>query len=326
MTTSITKVQSPTGAEWDSIWAQCPYSTYFHSREWAEIWKGYTGGTIRPDPKLIIFSDGKKALLPLSSERTRGGLRRLYHSSPAGTFGGWISSDRLTPAHTVLLGEYLTKTLGSLIWRLNPYDELVAESGLTPTEQDVTHTLNLGGGFDRIYKAWTKGHRSAVRKAEKAGVLVRIASQLEDWSDYYRVYQDSLRRWGARATSRYAWPLFHLMYLHSSPNIKLWLGIYKDAVVAGALTFSARNHVVYWHGAALEDFLNLRPVHLVLYHAIRAACKDGFSWFDFNPSGGHQGVRAFKVSFGTQTLPCPMICRERTITDYVNALRGMLRL
>jgi hypothetical protein len=326
MMISIAQIFSPTIDEWDSTWSQCPYSTYFHSREWAEIWEGYTAGEIRPDPKMVVFSDGTKSLVPLSSQKIHGGLLKRYHSSPAGTFGGWISSDHLTPAHAVLLGRFLTQKLGSLIWRLNPYDHLVLASHLTPTEHDVTQTLNLEPGFDRIYKRWTKGHRSAVHKAGKAGVLVRVASTLDDWSAYYRVYQESLRRWGAKATSRYAWPIFHLMCQRSSPNINLWLATYEDVVVAGALIFHAKDHVVYWHGASLEAYLHLRPVHLVLYHAIKAACESGRSWFDFNPSGGHPGVRAFKASFGTEVLSCPLICRESSSIQYIQYVRDALRL
>ena len=327
MNVSIAKVLSPAVGEWDLTWSQCPYSTYFHSREWAEIWRAYTGGAMRPDPKLIIFSDGTKALLPLSSQKTHKGLLKKYESSPAGTFGGWISTDHLTTTHATLLGDYLTNKLGNLIWRLNPYDQLAFESGVIPTESDVTHSLKLEEGFDPIYKAWTKGHRSAVQKARKAGVHVKVASTQEEWCAYYRAYQDSLRRWGPKASSRYACSIFREMFQRSSPNIKLWLAIYQDTVVAGALTFYAKKHVVYWHGAALEAYFNLRPVQLVLYHAVKDACEKGFSWFDFNPSGGHHGVRAFKESFGTQAFSCPVIYRERTIiNDYISQLRSVLHL
>ncbi len=42
------------------------YSTYFHSSEWAEIWSKYTKRKMGLAPFLVLFSDGKKALLPFS--------------------------------------------------------------------------------------------------------------------------------------------------------------------------------------------------------------------------------------------------------------------
>src|SRR4030095_5310926 len=116
---SIVDIRSASPVEWDEIWNLCEYATYYHSRKWAEIWNIYTLGAMRPDPKLVTFEDGKKALLPISCETRNKGLVKNYISSPAGTYGGWISSDRLTLDHAVRLSNFLTNTLGNLYWRIN---------------------------------------------------------------------------------------------------------------------------------------------------------------------------------------------------------------
>ena len=298
MKISIKSVRTAEAAEWDSIWLRCDYATYFHSREWAEIWNIYSEGNISPEPYLIVFSDGRKAVLPLSSSRSYKGLIRNYLSSPGGTFGGWISEDNLLEEHAVLLSEYLYNKGGTLFWRFNPYDELVGKITIPTTTQDETNAINLLGGFDAAYNSWTKGHKSATTKARREGVSVRLASSLEDWQNYYEVYEDSLKRWGDKASSRYEWKFFEEICRRNSPNVKLWLAIFQERVVAGALCFYAKRHVVYWHGAALEEHFHLRPVNLLMYEAILDACNHDYSWFDFNPSGGHEGVKAFKKSFG----------------------------
>lgn len=76
---------------------------------------------------------------------------------------------------------------------------------------------------------------------------------------------------------------------------------------AGALGFYAKSHVVYWRGAAYSDYFELRPVNLLMYEAIKHACENGYSWFDFNPSGGHEGVKAFKKSFGPTALRADIV-------------------
>jgi hypothetical protein len=125
ITLSITEVCPVSAEVWDKIWQECDYATYFHSREWAEIWHTYTQGVIHPAPKLILFSDGKKALIPLSCEKRYKGLLNLYLSSPEGCFGGWLSTDKLQIDHAKLMINYMTKKLGgSLIWRFNPYDTI----------------------------------------------------------------------------------------------------------------------------------------------------------------------------------------------------------
>ena len=295
---------------WDSLWRDCDYATYFHSREWAEIWAGCTDRKIHPQPVLIQFSDGAEALLPLSRKRILRGLTKYFMSSPAGTYGGWLSKDLLTIEHGRLLVDFICKKIGAVVWRLNPYDGLVSQLQYPVSENDETHALFLEKGFDPIYHSWTKGHKSAARKARKArkaGITIRPAGTRAHWEKYYELYEVSLHRWGAAAGSRYPFKLFEIMYDLSSENIRLWVAEYGHEIIAGALCFYAGKHVVYWHGAALASYFNLRPVNLLMYEIIEDACKRHYRWFDFNPSGGHEGVKAFKKSFGAVALPSPVV-------------------
>jgi CelD/BcsL family acetyltransferase involved in cellulose biosynthesis len=298
--------QAETSA-WDQIWRNCDYATYFHSLEWAEIWASYTKGKIHPDPLLFTFSDGRTALLPLSSQRGRFGIVKSYFSSPAGTFGGWISEDDLYSEHAELLLDFMTKKIGNVVWRVNPYDPLSHNLEMHNAINDQTHVIDLLPGFDDICKKSTSGHRRAVNKALREGVSIRLASSEADWHAYYHTYEDSLQRWGAKASSVYDWAFFNAIFQMNSPYIKLWLAMYKDAVISGALIFYAKKHVVYWHGAALATYFHLRPSNLLLYEAIKDACEKGYSWFDFNPSGGHEGVTAFKKSFGATVLQSQVV-------------------
>jgi hypothetical protein len=322
---SIRTVRPATIDKWDLIWRDCDYSTYFHSREWAEIWNVYTKGKMHPDPRLIFFSDGKEAMLPLSVQKGHKGLIKNYISSPAGTFGGWISADELGISHLQVLTEYLTMKCHNLYWRLNPYDELLVHVGVSLSEYDETQTLSLSDGFDSVCRSWTKGHSSAVHKAYRSGLSTKVASTLDHWHSYYLLYEDSLRRWGDKASSKYSWELFEEIFRRASPNVKLWLAIYNEIVVAGALCFYAKKHAVYWHGAALDKYFNLRPVHLLMYEAIKHACDMGYNWFDFNPSGGHVGVKAFKKSFGAVGMPSPVLYRNSKTMYILDGVTKLIR-
>jgi Acetyltransferase (GNAT) domain len=337
----VKKVVPANGEEWDGTWEQCDYATYFHSREWAEIWS-LGNPKYKPDARLVLFEDGKTAILPLSRQKRYRGLAHSYWSSPGGTYGGWISADALNAEHAAALVEILVG-MGSARWRVNPYDGATSppsplsasregelkrfasngehwddnlfESKLLKSKSvkivaDETQVLALDGDFDAIFKHWTKGHRSAAKKAAREGVTARCASTLDDWGAYYDVYKDSLRRWGEHAHGQQPWALFEAMHARKSVNIRLWLAEYQGVIIGGALCFYAPRHVVYWHGAALEAYFHLNPANLLMYEAIRHACEMGYRWFDFNPSGGLDGVRAFKKSFGAETLACPVVARR----------------
>ena len=310
MSISIKKICPATPNEWDKIWRQCDYSTYFHSREWSEIWNVYTEGKICPDAKLIVFSDGKKALLALSCQRHLKGLVKKYISSPAGTYGGWISSDGIGIEHATLMVEFLTKKLGNLIWRINPFDPNLKNIDADNTKHDFTQYLNLKDGFDYIKKLWSKGNISAIRKASKVGVTIKESGSWKEWEQYFEIYKDSIRRWGDTVSSRYSINLFKAFFKKHSPNIKLWLAYFEGKPIAGALCFYHNHHVVCWHGATLEEYFPKRPNNLLYCEIIKDACKKNYWWFDFNPSGGHEGVVNFKNRFSTKKMWSNIIHKE----------------
>lgn len=304
MDLKVEKFRIATKKEWDRIWSTCEYSTYFQSREWFEIWHTYYKGEYRPPAYLIKFSDGTTALFPLSWYSNLN----IYFSSMATTYGGLLSVDRIETCHFVAAVDFVRNYLGTLFVRVNPFwgnfDPTKTTLNFTDDETEIL-CLALEGG--QPYTNWSKGHKSAVSKARREGITVTQATTAQDWLDYFAMYEASLERWGDAVSSRYKWELFRIMRDSGSSNIKLWLAKYCDESVAGALCFYAQRHVAYWHGAAFEEYFHLRPVQLLLFDIIANAAAAGYHWFDFNPSGGHDGVRSFKKGFGTTALSAPWI-------------------
>jgi hypothetical protein len=312
MRLTITRSRPATPDEWDTAWSSCGYATYFHSRAWSEIWSEYSRGRLTPFPEAIEFSDGARALLPLSREKSLGGITRRIVSSPAGTYGGWLGGDALTAEHDELLLDRITNRESNLFLRENPYLPPLRGNDLA-WHTDHTQTLGLSGKIDEIVSRWTKGHRSAVSKALRSGVRVRCAEGERDWQEYFDAYLDSRRRWGAEGERGYDFRLFDAIKRRTDAagNIRLWVALHSGRVISGALCLYAPQIAVYWHGASLEEFLPLRPANLVLDAAIRDAKDRELKWFDFNPSGGHAGVDAFKRSFGAE--------RKETRFAFVNS-------
>jgi hypothetical protein len=308
MNLDIEQIRPAQPEEWDVIWRDCSYATYFHSREWAEVWSHYSQEWMRPNPLSVLFSDGKNALLPLSCEMA-GDSAKSYWSSPEGTYGGWIAVDPIGKEHAILMKEFLTTELGDLWWQTNPFDDLVAASAVNCNIEDETHVIDLEKGFDAVYSDWSSACRRAERKARKSGVVAKIAGTKQEWREYYQAYEESFRRWGDQAKgSQHGWTLFQEIFDSRSDHVKLWLAMTKEGdLAAGALMCYAKRHVVYWHGAALEAYFALRPVNLLFCEIIRHASAGPYRWFDFNSSAGLEGVRRFKESFGARPLDCSIV-------------------
>jgi len=315
MTLSIEKTWVPSASEWDDAWRECPYSTYFHCREWAEIWADYSHGKISPDPLGVMLSDGTQIILPFSKGKTIKGLTVRHISSPAGTFGGWLANISLDEPRQALLMQLISKRYNDLIWRFNPYEKVFHTDGLGCLTKGETQAIDLSVGFEEIYRGFSKGHASATRKARKVGVEISIAETMEDWKNYFLVYENSLNRWGENTTSFYVWDLFEVIFRRASPNVRLWLAKFEGIVIAGELIFNSPSHVVCWHGAALSSHFKLRPVNLLMYEAIKDAAERGYRWFDFNPSGSLAGVTCFKRRFGAQAIESNVITKTSRLVS-----------
>ena len=316
----VVGVCGATASDWDAAWKRCHHGTFFHSRAWAEAWQEVSEGRLVPDPRLVTFSDNKRAVICMSVRRSLRGLIRHGFSSVAGTYGGWLSGDDLGPIHAQLLSDLLTKRYARLDWRRNPFDGAAARAGVAAVDGDATQALELGGDFDAGFRRWSKGHRAAVRQAQREGVCVAVAETEADWRAYFAIYEKTLERWGDKATSRYGWELFDALRRRGE-FVRLWLARTDAEPIAGALCLYAPKTVSYWHGAALEDWRRVRPAHLLMYAAIRDACERGLKWFDFNPSGGHEGVMAFKKSFGCLDLKAPLLRKRPLWKQWANRLK-----
>jgi hypothetical protein len=333
---SITEVSPVTAQEWDAIYRECDYATYFHSRRWAECWRGLRTKPQVPATRIVRFSDGARAVVPMTRKVRARGLLDMLTSTTDGNIGGWISCDDLGPEHAELLTNHLLNDLEhSLSWRPNPFEphaQLVlrhVRARATPVWasqsrsekvarcvmnwgnpiviDDHTHALDLSGGFDALFKPQASVCRLA-KTAKRAGVEVDVTERVEDWRAYFDVYQSSLERWGRDPNDSFAWELFERIFSTPPSERKLWVARCEGKIVCGALCFYAKRHAMYWHGSALKDYFKLRPVNYLMLEIIRDACEQGHAWWDFGPSGFLSGVVRFKESFGARALAAPMVC------------------
>lgn len=300
----VTDVRSATEGEWDATVDACPHATFFHTREWAQVWQEHSGGTLAPAARLATFDDGFTALLP-SVEKTILDLTRVGRIAPAfrtvissyaSTYGGWVSGDPLTPAHHQALWERIEGL--NLDLTQNPFDEALAAAELPWTRRSFTQVVDLEPEFDEIRRRWSRGHVSAVNKATRAGLEAVEARTEEQWLDYLRVYELSLKRWG-EPTFRYGDDLFRTLARSTSGKIRLWVVEYDGGVIVGAICVYQGDTVVYWHGATDTSYQHLRAAPLLHAQIMRHAKEAGYRWYDFNPSGPDQaGVITFKERFG----------------------------
>ncbi len=252
-----------------------------------------------------MFSDGASGILGLTSEHVGLGVRR-NHLSPAGTYGGCVSSQRLGRGHWEALDTALSRW-PSLSWRISPHDG-VDDFMPVGAVHEHTHVIDLRDGAAAARRRWKAPARRQAARATRAGVAFREASTLSDWSAYDSLYRTSLGRWD-RPSSIYEERLFTLLHDSGLGSVRLFVAEKETKLAAGAIVFLAGHSAVYWHGASLARDVpgasNL--LHWELLDVLEA---DGVGIYDLNPSGGHEGVAHFKETLGAEARPAPILVRR----------------
>lgn len=328
MTTSASPVIKDdilaSSSEWQRVWEQCDYATYFHSPEWIDILHSYSGENITPYSRQITFSDGKSAILVLSATKVVKGWITVYESAPLSVYGGWISADSLNDKHAALITSLWHKKYPRFIWRANPFHPLVAtflsQKGF---KEDHTYAVPLQKYRNDLIKKLRRNTLRNIRKAEKMEFSFDKIQE-HHISDYYDIYKQSQERWKGNGGSRSHYGIEIFKSLYNSPHCDFW-GVFneKQLICAGPILKSS-NHAVSWLGLAHKDFMSSGTYEFFYYQIIQYYQHQNFTWFDFNPSSGLKGVDHFKKGFATVKLSAPILDRRPAILKGLQNIRSLL--
>ncbi len=163
--------------------------------------------------------------------------------------------------------------------------------------------IDLARPWSDVESGFRKTTRHELRKAEKAGVTIRLLTPSGATVAYYPMHQETYARTGA------------------TPHPAAYFaGIWRHAIAGGqcrVLCASLRGEDVavlnigidhgaawYWTGAATKAGLECRAGHLLQAYAMQALHAEGFELYDLGPlateatEGKLRGLFTFKTGFG----------------------------
>lgn len=320
----IVSRRAATLAEWETFSRSCGHATFFHTPHWAAVFCDTRNDRMKRAARMVEFSDGRRALLPLSRKVFARGVLSMYWSSPATTYGGWLYQEPLDSAHCRLLTAELC-SLPDVVWRENPFEPHLPGQDIPGAVDDFTQVIDLRGGIEAAVARSDYSHRRAVRKAVEKKVAVAEASNVEDWMSYFSLYETSRERWKDRGLPRsrcYSLDFFRTLFECPTACRKLWLAMLDGKPIAGTVCFYWNAHAVSWSSAGRGDlFHEYRPNDLLYDRMIRHAAENGFQWFDCNPSAGLAGVVDFKQHIGAQRMKSRVFHNRSPLLRCATALR-----
>jgi CelD/BcsL family acetyltransferase involved in cellulose biosynthesis len=177
--------------------------------------------------------------------------------------------------------------------------EPAADTQLSIAKRARWHTLALGAGLDAVWSGFEGGARRAIRKAERAGVVVRPIAGPTAVEDFRRMHV-ALRKRKYRLLAQP--PAFFEAIARRFGEIDGWfpLGAYVgDRLVAATIYLRWGDTLYYKFNASSLDALEERPNNLLVWAGIALARSLDCRKLDLGPSDDDQpGLIRFKRQFG----------------------------
>lgn len=187
--------------------------------------------------------------------------------------------------------------------RVNPLLALGCENTLTQT-----WVVDLRLGQDAVWQSMEGRARTAVRKAKKMGVSVRLANQPGDLDIYYRLHCETYERTGVRPHPRAYFEAIWTNFL-STGLAHILFAEYEGQTVAAENFGVYKQAGLYWTGAASQQGLSINANSLLQWEAMKWMVEHGISWYEtgeafpYIKGGKLKGLNDFKKSFGGTLYP-----------------------
>jgi hypothetical protein len=311
--------------EWDALVDLSDDAWLLHRDAYAEglgTWPELTDVSFA----LISPSGATAAIMPLHSSavhRLRGYLRFAELSSPGGpvvhpslgkresaaTYGQALAhAQALAEAANgvsleVSLAPLAPGRRGDRAPRVNP---LLVHGLKNAVGQ--TWMVDLRGGKDSVWRGMEGRARTAVRKAEKAGVTVREAHGASDLNLYYDLHAQTYRRTGVRPHPR---EYFETLWRRLGPSGELMALFAEHAgtVVAAQVFGVYKGAGWYWTAASSTDGTRLAAPNLLQWAAMSRLVEAGCDWYDTGAAyigpgdSKSHSISDFKRSMGGELYP-----------------------
>ena len=295
-------------AAWQAAWSTFPDRIVFQSAAWI----AFLAETLRAEPVLAALKEEGEPL----GHFTGLIVRKFGFKILGSPFRGWSTpymGFNLRPGVSRRLAaqalpEFAFRQLGCVHFEVT--DAHLTEADLAGLGfEQVTHPtieVDLTQSEDAIFNRMTSPCRRNIRHAERAGVRIEEASDLEFGDEYIAQYHDVMAKQGM--VPHFGAERFRAMIRHVHPTGMLLLLRARNPegrCIATGIYPAANAVAFYNNGASWREFQKLRPNELLHWYAMRYWKQRGLRSYNM------EGNMGFKLKFGGQQTSVPMFYQSR---------------
>jgi Acetyltransferase (GNAT) domain len=311
---------------WQAVLASDPRALVSQRPEWMDCICRF--GPYEDVSRLYELSDGRRLVLPIVRRWKMPGPLVSEAALPATWDPGGIVATgglRADDIRTVLSDLADRRGMRTSL-RPGPLDArawALARPPRAAVVHRLAHVLELEGGFARTWKQrFTGTARTAVRKADRAGLAVQRDTSGKLVPVLYELFERSVERWArehhepvplARWRRGRIDPMrkFQLIADALGEMCRIWVAWRDERPAAAILVLQDRN-ASYVRGMMDKDLAGPTRANYLLHRlAIEEACEAGCRYYDMGETGFSRSLAQFKTRFGARACPYAEYHMER---------------
>jgi hypothetical protein len=301
---TVVAIDPVNDTRWDAFVRRHPGAGAYHLGAWARILGDAYG--FEPVYLGIVDASGEiRGGLPVM--RTRGivtgrRLRSLPVVPPTGPLGRSEEDER-----SLIAAACRACDEGGRVWTLHArrsgYEAMVP--ALRPLPKHPTWILDLPDDPDELRRGWKKTSNNLFRnlkKADGAGVTVRLSDSEQDLRAFHRLYLRTMRRrcalprtWTQLAEDR--------RLLGPDGVFRLFVAEHEGDLVAAGVFHAFGDTLDLLYNGSDDARLDVRPNHALYWHAIQWAVEAGHTRLDFGHARPDSSLARFKAQWSAEEVP-----------------------
>jgi hypothetical protein len=298
--------------EWDQYVQSSNNGTIFHERRFLSY---------HPPSRFLdhslIFKSKKKIIALLPAIEKKNNNKKYFISHGGASFGGFVYEDISIRNAFYLVDDFINyahgKNFNHVIITLPPFtyyqhynnhlEFALIQSGFRYLKRELTSIVSLNYPVDKITRLYKPEARTAINKAQKMGVEVRISS---DYDSYFAILENNLIKHNNISPTHSVKEIKKLAKMYPD-KIFLFAAFLDDKMIAGIVNFICNQRVVLtFYICDDNSYRQYRPVNLLMYEVMKWAAEKQINYIDLGTVTVNMvinwGLGKFKETLGARGM------------------------
>lgn len=152
---------------------------------------------------------------------------------------------------------------------------------------------------DVIWDNIVSKNRNMIRKAEKNGIEIHHAHDLELFKDFIRIYNATMDKDKAEEYYYFGEEFYKSIHEDLDGHYEMFYATYEGKIIAMSIILFANKQMHYHLSGSMLEYRNLAPSNLLLYKAAVWGSEQGFKTFHLGGGvgSGEDNLYKFKAAF-----------------------------